>query len=209
MSSVHYQQWHQYQRQQYHPAYYQPVQQGMSAALLEEATGPKLSILLQAVITRGEKTAEGDLIVAVAPAWFEIVRLLESDPQILFKIHWRKLEELIAGAYEQAGFDEVILTSRSGDHGRDIIAVKKCLGSVRLIDSVKAYAPHRNVEYDDVRALMGVLQSDGAAKGFLTTTSDFSPHLAKDPLILPFIPSRLELINGTMLREGLIALKNK
>jgi hypothetical protein len=43
---------------------------------------------------------------------------------------------------------------------------------------------------------MGVLQTDGAAKGFLTTTSDFAPGIAKDPLIKPFVPSRLELVNG-------------
>jgi restriction system protein len=52
---------------------------------------------------------------------------------------------------------------------------------------------------DDVRALIGVLHGDGASKGFLTTTSDFAPLLRNDPLILPFMPSKLELINGTAL----------
>ena len=50
-----------------------------------------------------------------------------------------------------------------------------------------------------MRALIGVLHGDGASKAFLTTTSDFAPMLKTDPLILPFMPSRLELINGTML----------
>jgi restriction system protein len=46
---------------------------------------------------------------------------------------------------------------------------------------------------------MGVLQGDGASKGFLTTTSDFAPLLRRDPLIVPFMPSRLELIDGKTL----------
>jgi len=52
-------------------------------------------------------------------------------------------EEIIAGAYKKAGFDEVTLTPRSGDLGRDVIAIKKGLGSVRVIDQVKH--SHRRV----------------------------------------------------------------
>jgi hypothetical protein len=38
---------------------------------------------------------------------------------------------------KKAGFEEVILTPRSGDHGRDVIATKKALGTIRVIDQVK------------------------------------------------------------------------
>ena len=62
----------------------------------------------------------------------------------------------------------------------------------------KLTPPHL-VTANDVRALMGVLQGDGASKGCLTTTSDFAPMIKTDPLIVPFIPSRLELVNGTEL----------
>src|SRR5207302_915021 len=86
-----------------------------------------------------------------------------------------------------------------GDYGRDVIAIKKGLGSIRVIDQVKAYKPPHLVDANDVRALMGVLQGDGASKGFLTTTSDFAPRIRIDPLIVPFMPARLELINGEML----------
>ena len=57
------------------------------------------SILLQAVVIPGEKTKEGQLIEAVALPWFEIIRLIEKDPEIVYKIDWRKWEEIIAGAY--------------------------------------------------------------------------------------------------------------
>jgi hypothetical protein len=89
------------------------------------------------------------------------------------------------------------LTPRRGDHGRDVIAIKKGICSIRVIDQVKAYKPPHLVAANDVRALMGVLQGDGASKGCLSTTSDFAPMIKTDPLIVPFIPSRLELVNGT------------
>jgi restriction system protein len=168
-----------------------------------------ISLLLQTIIVPGTKTAVGQLIEAVALPWFEIIELLKSDPTMAYKLPPRKWEEIIAGAYKKAGFDEVTLTPRSGDYGRDVIAVKRGLGFVRVIDQVKAYKPDHLVTADDVRALMGVLQGDGASKGFLTTTSDFAPKLQEDPLIIPFIPSRLELINGKALLKRLEELAKK
>jgi restriction system protein len=123
---------------------------------------------------------------------------LSKNPRAAFEIPADTWEEIIAGAYKQSGF-ETILTPRGGDYGRDVIAEKKALGTVRVIDSVKAFTPPNLVTANDVRALMGVLQTDGAAKGFLTTTSDFAPLISKDPLIKPLMPSRLELVNGAAL----------
>jgi restriction system protein len=134
-------------------------------------------LLLQAVIVPGDRTAEGRLIEAVAIPWFDIIDLLKNDPSITYQIPADKWEEIIAGAYYRSGFEEVTLTPRSGDHGRDVIAVKKGLGSIRVIDQVKAYRPGHLVTAEDVRALAGVLHVDGASKGFLTTTSDFAPRL--------------------------------
>ena len=145
------------------------------------------------------QTDEGKLIEAVTIPWFEIIALLRKDPSIAYQLSWQKWEEIIAGAYKKAGFDEVTLTRRSGDYGRDVIAIKKGLGSVRVIDSVKAYTPPHLVSANDVRALIGVLQGDGASKGIVTTTSDFAPRIKTDPTIIPWIPSRLELINGQTL----------
>jgi restriction system protein len=56
---------------------------------------------------------------------------------------------------------------------------------------------------------MGVLQGDRASKGFLTTTSDFAPRIWQNPLITPFMPSRLELINGKKLLATLEELANR
>jgi len=157
------------------------------------------SLLMQAVIVPGDRTPEGQLVEAVTVPWFEIIELLNRDPSLVFQLSPRKWEEMIAGAYNKAGFDEVTLTPRSGDLGRDVIAVKRGIGTVRVIDQVKAYASGHLVTADDVRALLGVLEGDKASKGFLTTTSDFAPKLPDDILLKPFIPAKLELINGKAL----------
>ena len=170
---------------------------------------PNNSLLLQSVIIPEDKVSEGTIIKAVSLPWFDIINCIAKDPGIVFQLSAEKWEEMIAGAYAQAGFDEVILTPRSGDFGRDVIAIKKGLGEVRIIDQVKAYKPGHLVTANDVRALMGVLQNDGASKGFLTTTSDFAPKMGDDPLITPFIPQRLELINGGKLILRLQELAKK
>src|SRR6266852_2141947 len=115
-------------------------QRGLSAAVLAsngltETPLPlrvTAGVLLQTVIIPGAQTDEGKLIEAVALPWFEIIELLRSDPIVAFQIPPEKWEEIIAGAYKKAGFDEVTLTPRSGDHGRDVIAVKRGLGSIRI-----------------------------------------------------------------------------
>jgi restriction system protein len=176
-----------------------------SSFAVSEAIGVQsvASLLLQTVIVPGQKTPEGCLIEAVAVPWFEIIAAIGRDPNTVFQISPRKWEEIIAGAYSKAGFDEVILTPRSGDLGRDVIATKKGLGTIRVIDQVKAYGPGYLVTADDVRALLGVLPGDGASKGFVTTTSDFAPRLREDPLISFHVPARLELINGEVLLKRL------
>jgi restriction system protein len=174
-----------------------------------EAVARAVNLLMQAVIVPSTKTDEGTLIEAVTLPWFSIIALLEKSPNIAYELSWEKWEEMIAGIYKESGFDQVILTPRSGDHGRDVIAIKHGVGSIRVIDSVKAYKPPRLVKYDDVRALIGVLQGDGASKGFLTTTSDFPQNMINDPLIRPWIPSRLELVNRPKLLARLSELSQK
>jgi Restriction endonuclease len=127
----------------------------------------KVQLLLQAVVVPGERTDEGKLIEAVAIPWFDIINELSRNPNVAFEIPPDKWEEIIAGAYRRAGFERVILTPRSGDYGRDVIATKHGLGYVRVIDQVKAFKPPNLVTADHVRALMGVLQMTARQRGFL------------------------------------------
>jgi restriction system protein len=83
------------------------------------------------LIIPGETTDEGVLVEAVGIPWFEIVNELARDPSAAFQIPPERWEEIIAGGYRRAGFEEVTLTPRSGDRGRDVIAIKKGFGVVR------------------------------------------------------------------------------
>jgi restriction system protein len=167
-------------------------------------TTPLPSILLQSVVEKGEKVEDGAIIEAVAIPWFNIVAMIEKDPSVIYQIDDRRWEEMIAGWYKAAGFDEVILTPHSCDFGRDVIAVKRGMFTVRIIDQVKAYKPGHLVTANDVRALSGVLQTDHqATKGIVTTTSDFAPMIREDKFIKPLIPYRLQLVNGTELIDRL------
>lgn len=173
-----------------------------------DSRGLPPSILLQAVVIPGEKRKEGLLIEAVAVPWFEIIRLIEQAPEIIYKIDDRKWEEIIAGAYERAGFEEVILTPRSGDKGRDVIATKHGVGSIRFFDQVKAYKPGHVVTANDVRAMLGVITLDqNVSKGIITTTSTFAPGVAEE--FKSVIPYRLELKPKDLLIPWLTELANR
>jgi restriction system protein len=165
--------------------------------------GKTTSLMVQSTVIALDPVNRGRLIESVTGLWFDIVDLLRQDPAQAFQIPPERWEEIIAGSYKRAGFDEVILTPRSGDLGRDVIATKKGIGSIRVLDQVKAYKPGHLVTADDVRALLGVVTADRASKGFLTTTSAFAPNLPKDPLLERFIPDRLELIDGVTLQARL------
>ena len=120
--------------------------------------------------------------------------MIQADPDAIYQIPWRTWEEIIAGAYRRAGFDEVILTPRKGDRGKDVIAVKHGYGSVRIFDEVKAYKPGHVVTANEVRALVHVVNTDqNVSKGIFTTTSVFAPGVLDEPTIKPFLPYRLEL----------------
>lgn len=157
--------------------------------LRKEAAG----ILMQALIVPGDKTKEGLLIEAVALPWFEIVKLIRREPDAIYSIHWRKWEEIVAGAYAEQGW-EVVLTPRSGDKGRDVIATLGGFGSIRFFEQVKAYRPGHLVTADDVWTMIGVLDGErNVSKGIVTTTSDFAPGIEQDERFKRYIPYRLEL----------------
>ena len=145
------------------------------------------TIILKAILDFGGSTDDGRLVGAVRVPWFEIVRILQEDPASAYQIGWEKWEEIIAGAYKREGFDEVILTPRSGDKGRDVIATKWGVGSIRFFDQVKAYSPGHLVTAEEVRAMVGVLNGAGnVSKGIVTTTSEFAPRVREDEFIKPF-----------------------
>jgi restriction system protein len=168
------------------------------------------NLSVSGVIIPDRKLHAGVLIASTSLVWGEIVNKLNEDWSLAQAIPPRVWEEIIAGAFKKAGFNDVTLTHRSADHGRDVIAVKNGIGCIKIIGSVKAYKPGHLVGYDDVRALLGVLSGErDASKGVITTTSGFPTNIANDPYIGPFMPTRLELIDGTALQKWLSELANE
>jgi restriction system protein len=164
-------------------------------------------LLIQAVVTLDGETTEGAIVDAVSVPWFEIVKHMRRDPAFMYQVDWRKWEEILAGAYKMSGFDEVVLTPRSGDYGRDVIATKRGVLSVRIIGQMKKYKPGHLVTADEVRAMLGVAVADqSASKAVITTTSDFAPRVREDKLIAPYLPTRLELVAGDTLISWLDGL---
>jgi restriction system protein len=116
---------------------------------------------------------------------------------------------LIAGAYEREGY-VVELTERSNDKGKDVIATRLGIGSVRIFDEVKRYKITRPVTAKEVRALVGTIGMKGnVSKGVLTTTSHFAPTLLDDPDIARLVPHRLELKPREVLLPWLGILANR
>jgi restriction system protein len=148
---------------------------------------------------------DGQIITLVDPVYSYLISVIGKNPEIIYDIDARKWEEIVAAAYDKAGFDEVILTPRSGDLGRDVIAIKKGFGSVKFIDQVKAYKPGHIVKADEVRSLLGVLHGEqDASKAIFTTTSTFAPKIEDDKFIKPFLPYRLELVDKEKLLNRLL-----
>jgi restriction system protein len=167
------------------------AQNSPDAAVHPEVEPP--DVLLQAVIVPGDRTSEGILIESIALPWYDIVKLMLANPRTIYELDWRKWEELIAGAYKREGY-EVILTPRSNDKGRDVIATRPGIGSVRFFDQMKAYKPGHLVTSNDVLAMAGVLAVEkNVSKGIITTTSDFAPGVRNDPRLTSLMPYRLEL----------------
>jgi restriction system protein len=171
------------------------------------ASPTEIPLSLSGIIRPLHETHKGTLVRSTALVWDAIAKRLQGHWSLAYEIPPRTWEEIIAGAFDKAGYDEVVLTPRSGDHGRDVIAIRNGVGCIKIIGSVKAYAPGNRVGYDDVRALLGVLSGEpDASKGIITTTSDFPPRIEADPFIAPFLPTRLELINGAALQKWLAKL---
>jgi restriction system protein len=170
-------------------------------------SSPLPEVLLQAeIVLAGQPVSDGTIVTVAALPWLAIYAEVSRDPKFMFFFaqNPRKFEEFIAGAYDQAGWDVVILTPRSNDGGRDVIASKDGFGSIRFLEQTKAYSPGHLVTHDDVRAMLGVLSVDSnSSKGLITTTSDFQPTIKTSPDFARFMPHRLELKNGNDLQTWL------
>jgi hypothetical protein len=106
--------------------------------------GAKFPLAVSSLIVPEQRTHEGILVQSTSLMWLRIVQALGKDWSVAYQIPYGKWEEIVAGAFKEAGYDEVTLTPRSGDYGRDVIARRKGVGCVKVLGSVKAYKQVRD-----------------------------------------------------------------
>jgi restriction system protein len=177
---------------------------GVPLVILDQIERGRKSVSLStaAILIPAGYSTEGLLVKSYGAAWMEIANFLGNNWTAAYDVDPRTWEEILAGALDKQGF-KVTLTPRSGDYGRDVIAEKGGIGSMRILGSMKAYAPDRLVPREHVHEVLGVVETERATKGMIVTTSDFAPHLFDAPGLAAAIPNRLELINGVQLQNWL------
>jgi restriction system protein len=195
----------------------QPIRRaGLSPAILAASSRAtqvffqarrRFDLSVASILISERVTNEGVLIRATTQLFDEIARDLGNDWSRVLELTPEQWEHLVGGYLSKMGY-EVVITSRSGDFGRDLIARKPDIGAFKLLGSVKRYARGRPVPASAARELMGVLSMDrSATKGLLVTTSDFAPQILRDPgLAKACADDRLELINGVALQKLLTEL---
>jgi restriction system protein len=162
----------------------------------------RVSLTLGGLIIPERDDAEGVLVGSYGATWLDIAQSLGDDWTAAFQIDSRRWEEILAGAFDKMGF-KVTLTPRSGDHGRDLIAVRQGIGSLRILGSMKALGPDYVVTREHVHEMLGVVTAEQATKAVIATTTDFAPRILEAPGLAKAVPYRVELINGKRLQEWL------
>jgi HJR/Mrr/RecB family endonuclease len=100
-----------------------------------------------------------------------------SNPSDVRNITPRQFEEFIAELLSELGFNNVILTPRSGDGGKDVIASHSVQGiPLTFYFECKKHAEGNKIQLDTMRSLLGVVAHDSRKvnKGILVTTSTFT-----------------------------------
>lgn len=118
-------------------------------------------------------------------------RLLSMEPA--------QFEVLVAELLEKLGYENVVVTGRSGDKGIDVTA-KLTLGgitSVKTVVQVKRYKTGNNLSGSVIAQLRGSAEVD--QRGLVITTSDFT----KDGVIEASAPNKMPvaLVNGEKLLD--------
>ena len=186
--------------------YFQALNDAISAATFvaememeeREETDP------QARSDPGKEEVEQQLIKLASPSSLDNLRRVDfapitllnralKDPQAMHSFSSGQFEDFIAQLADGLGFEDVAVTPRSGDKGRDVLAVKRVHGiPVLFAFECKRFAPTHAVGVGVARALLGVVtHGDTRANvGVLVTTSRFTKGARRFILTEPSLDSR-------------------
>lgn len=108
-----------------------------------------------------------------------LVRRLAAEPDLMFDLRPRQLEELMAELYARQGF-EVQLTPETRDGGVDLYLVQHtAFGRLLTVVDCKRNRADRPVKVEVVRQMLGTIEETGASAGVLATTSRFTSGAVK------------------------------
>lgn len=100
---------------------------------------------------------------------------LANNPELLYQLHHRDFEELVAELLADSGYDEVTVTPGTRDGGFDLLAVRHdVLGPLLFLVECKRYSCENKVGVQPVRDVYAVKTSLRANAAALVTTSYFT-----------------------------------
>ncbi len=120
---------------------------------------------------------EKSALITVDNLPLRLIAKIMRSPSEVKNLTPRQFEEFVAETLSQLGFTDVILTPRSGDGGKDVIASHQINGiPLSFYFECKKYADGNKVQLDTLRALLGTMAHDARRvnKGVLVTTSTFT-----------------------------------
>lgn len=121
--------------------------------------------------------AQRNSILAVHSLPLKLIAKIMRSPHEVRNITPRQFEEFVAETLNQLGFRDIILTPRSRDGGKDVIASHEINGiPLAFYFECKQYSESNKIQLDTLRALLGTMAHDArnVNKGVLVTTSTFT-----------------------------------
>jgi restriction system protein len=110
-----------------------------------------------------------------------LIHEIKRRPEIMKGLSPRNFERMTAELLSGLGFEDVVLTPRSGDGGRDVVAVQRFRGiPVLFAFECKQYTKKR-IQLETLRGLLGTVAHGPtmANIGVLVTTSQFTSGARK------------------------------
>ncbi len=107
----------------------------------------------------------------------KLIAKIFRAPQEVRNLSPRQFEDFVAETLNQLGFKDVVLTPRSHDGGKDVIASHEINGiPLSFYFECKKYSEGNKIQLETLRALLGTLAHDArdVNKGVLVTTSTFT-----------------------------------
>ena len=105
----------------------------------------------------------------------ELYEYFATNPDHLYRLHWRDFEKLIAELMEAQGF-HIELGPGQGDGGVDLTLLQRDpIGDVLTLVQVKKYRANRPIGLQAIQALHGAKEAERANGSMFVTTSTYQP----------------------------------